>query len=246
MKRVPLIWTLTLFPLVFFAPSSFVYDPGREPEDHLFSLDFLAQVQERDVVEKGEQLIGLKMKGDADSTRLLVRGGFRPIPSLELYGLIGGADLSIDEFDGFDANMNAAYGGGLHLIPYQSPFHRSFELFMDAQYLQFTAKDHVLTDVSGLGPTEQDEEIRWKEYVAKVGVDSDHDFFRPYGGLRFSLMRGNDLLSVSGKLKLEEDNNIGVFGGTDIFLDPTKKAALNLEFSLFDVNSISAGLRLAF
>jgi hypothetical protein len=246
MKRVLLIWTLTLSPLLLFVPSSFAYDPGREPEDHLFSLDFLTQVQERDVVEKGEQLIGLKVKGSADSTRLLVRGGFQPVALLEVYGLIGGADLSIDEFDGFDSNMRMAYGGGLHLILYQSPFPRPFDLFADAQYLQFSAKDRVLTDVSGLGPTEQDEEIHWRESVAKVGIDSDQHFFRPYGGLRVSLVRGDDNLSVSGKVNLREDDSVGVFGGADIFLDSTKKAALNLEFSLFDVNSFSAGLRLAF
>jgi hypothetical protein len=112
---------------------------------------------------------------------------------------------------------------------------------VDAQYLQFTAKDHVSTDV---GP--QDEEIRWKEYVAKMGLEADHDFFRPYGGLRFSLVRAEDILSLSGRLSLNEDDTVGVFGGADIYLDPAKQAALNLEFSLFDVDSISAGLRLFF
>jgi hypothetical protein len=155
--------------------------------------------------------------------------------------LIGGADLNIDEFDGFDAGMNVAYGGGIRLIPYQATYPGALEFFVDAQYLQFTAKDHVLT---GVGP--QDEEIRWKEYMAKVGLEADHDLFRPYGGLRFSLVRGRDILSTSGRLSLREDDNVGIFGGIDIFLDPAKRAALNLEFSLFDVYSLSAGLRLFF
>ncbi|MCI0529692.1 MAG: hypothetical protein L0Y56_19800 [Nitrospira sp.] len=245
MKRFLLIWTATFFSLAFSAPSSFAYNPHYDTGDHFFSLDLLTQIQNRDVVEKGQSLANLKEKGDADSTRLLVRGGFRPIPSIQLYGLIGGADLSIDEFDRFNASMSVAYGGGIYLIPYQSPFPRQFALFVDAQYLQFTAKDRVLTDVLGL-PTEQDEEIRWKEYVAKFGIASDHDIFHPYGGLRFSFVRGRDILSVSGRLRIQEDDTVGVFGGADIFLDPTKRAAFNLEFSLFDVDSISAGLRLFF
>ncbi len=245
MKRFLLIWTATFFSLAFSAPSSFAYNPRYVTENHLFSLDFLTQIQNRDVVEEGQSLANLKEKGDADSTRLLIRGGIRPIPPVELYGLIGGADLSIDEFDRFDAGMSVAYGGGIRVVPYQSSFPGQFTLFVDAQYLQFTAKDRVLTDVLGI-PTEQDEEIRWKEYVAKVGLETDHDFFRPYGGLRFSLVRGKDILSVSGRLRIQEDDTVGVFGGADIFLDPTKRAALNLEFSLFDVDSISAGLRLFF
>ncbi len=244
MKRFLLIWTVTFFSLIFPASSSFAYSPRQVTpvtEDHLFSLDFLTQIQTRDVVEKGAALIDPKVKGSADSTRLLIRGGFRPAPPIELYGLIGGADLSIDEFDGFDADMNVAYGGGIRLVPYPAPYPGALAFFVDAQYLQFTGKDHVLTDV---GP--QDEEIRWKEYVAKVGLEADHDFFRPYGGLRFSLMRGRDILSVSGRLSLREDDNVGIFGGADIFLDSAKRAALNLEFSLFDVDSISVGLRLFF
>jgi hypothetical protein len=142
--------------------------------------------------------------------------------------------------------MNLAYGGGLRLNLYRSPFPAPVEIFADAQYLQFTAKDHLVTDVIGQGPTPQDEEIRWREYTAKIGIDSDQHSFRPYGGLRYSLLRAKDILSSSGELKLQEDDNVGIFGGIDIFLDPTKRAALNLEFSLFDVNAIGGGFRLAF
>lgn len=256
MKRFLLIWTATFFSLILPVSSSFAISPRhvtRVTEDHLFFLDFLTQIQTRDVMEKGElfdPVSGsqgtIKEKGNADSTRLLIRGGFRPTPQIELYGLIGGADLSIDEFEGFDASMSVAYGGGIRLVPYQSSYPGALYFFVDAQYLQFTAKDHVFTNFSGLGSIGQDEEIRWREYTAKVGLEANQDFFRPYGGLRFSFMRGKDIFSASGRLNLREDDNVGIFGGTDIFLDPAKRAALNLEFSLFDVDAIGVGLRLFF
>jgi hypothetical protein len=243
MKRSFLIWIAPFLLLLFVPTSILAADSREEIRSSLFFLDLLAELQERDVVEKGEPLAPdiLKFKGDAVSTRLLVRSGLRLIQSIALYGLVGGADLRIDEFDEFDAKMNLAYGGGINLVLFQSPFPESLRFFLDAYHLRFTAKDHVLTNV---GP--QDEKIRWREYVAKVGVDTHYYQFRPYGGLRISIMRGKDNLSDSGSLDLEEDDNVGVFGGIDIFLDPTEAVAFNLEASLFDVNSIRAGFRFAY
>lgn len=251
MKRSPLIWIATLFSLLLLPHPIFALDFGDSRRTHLLSFNLLAEAQERDVVEKGGKLIGLKIKGDADSTRLLVRAGLHPTPSIELYGLVGGADLGIDDFDRFDASIDVAYGGGLGLVLFQSSFPRALRLFLDGYYLHFTAKDRVETIIvdasTGIETlTPQDEEIRWDEYVAKFGLETRHDLFRPYGGIRFSLVRGKDLLSVSGKTRLEEDDNLGVFGGVDIFLDPTEAVALSLELSLFDVNSFRAGLKLAF
>jgi opacity protein-like surface antigen len=255
MKRSFFLWIIP-FLLVLFTPTFILADDSRGGiSSSLFSLDLLAELQERDVVEKGEPLAQdlLKFTGDAVSTRLLARVGLRPFQSIELYGLIGGADLRIDEFDGFDAKMNLAYGGGINFVLFQSPFPGSLRFFLDAYHLRFTAKDHVLTTIDpdpNITGDEfqqpQDEKIRWREYVAKVGVDAHYYQFRPYGGLRISMMRGKDILSISGSVDLEEDDNVGVFGGIDIYLDPTEAVAFNLEASLADVNSIRAGFRFAY
>ena len=267
MKRLLLFGTALLFPLFFFSPSVFAYDYGDKSRSSLLSLDLLAEVQERRVLDKGESLNPCcEFKGDAVSTRLLAKVGLRPVPPLEVYGLIGGADLSIDDFDGFDAKMNPAYGGGIHLVLFESPSPGESHLFLDYAYLQFTPKDRHEVSKCVSSPcdapgnsvaTVQDEKIQWREHVVKIGGDFRHDVFRPYGGLRVSFVRGRDSFSfVSATapianpnieaVDLVEDNTLGVFGGVDIFLDPTDALALNLEVSLFDVNSIRGGLRFAF
>lgn len=203
-----------------------------------FAVELTTEVQSRDVVEKGQILLDPKVKGDAVSTRFLLRTGIRPTPQFEFYLLGGGTTLRIDEFD-FDSKMDAAYGGGIHMILFESPMPRSMQLFMDARYLRFVAKDKIT-------PLDIDETVRWNEVVGKFGIAGQNPFFRPYGGLRVSFVRAKDSLERVGKLSLREDDNVGFFGGIDIFLDPSGAASVNLEFSLLDVDSIRGGFQFSF
>lgn len=220
------------------------------------SLDLIAQVQERDIIAKNEDLTPCcKFEGDAVSTRLLARLGLSPIPPIEIFGLAGGADLSIDEFDQYDSNMDFAFGGGVHLILYETPSPGASHLFIEYSYLQFEAEDRVQVEKSSVN-TIQDDEIRWREHVVQIGGDSRLGSVRPYGGLRFSIVRGEETFTVVngggladptiGPSDIEEDDLFGVFGGIDFFLDPADRVAFNLEASLFDVNSFRAGLRFNF
>ena len=103
--------------------------------------------------------------------------------------------------------------------------------------------------------TIQDQKIEWEEHVVKIGGESRYGPFRNYGGLRVSFVRGKSFFSLVGPpgpaneigpAGIEEDDNIGVFAGMDIFLDPGEALALNLELSLFDVNAFRMGLVYAF
>lgn len=210
------------------------------PRPSVFTLALQTEVQERDVVDRGDPLVGGEFKGDAVSNRFLIRGGLQPVPVFELYGLVGGVDLRIDDFNDFDSGLDLAYGLGFQLVLFESPYPQSLRFFWDTQFLRFVVEDRISE------PIEQDETIRWNEVVTKIGVASANPLFRPYGGLRFSLVRAKDLLDISGKLSLREDDNVGIFGGVDIYLEPTKAVALNLEFSLIDVNSFRAGFQFAF
>lgn len=236
-----LIFVLGLW--VFLSPPAFAYHEGMRRS--FVSLDLMTEIQERDVVERGEPLVAPKVRGDAVSSRFLLRTGLRPVHLVEIYGLVGGANLSIEEFDEFDSEMDLAYGGGFNFLFYESPSPPTLHVFLDIQYLRFVMKDQVETIVNN-APTPQDETIRWNEVISKFGVGVRHPSFRPYGGLRISFVRAKDSLSGSGKLSLREDDNMGVFGGIDIFLDPAEALAVNLEASLFDVNSFRALLRIRY
>lgn len=50
----------------------------------------------------------------------------------------------------------------------------------------------------------------------------------------------------SDKVDLEEDDNFGIFGGVDIFIDRSEKTAINFEVSLFDQDSFRAAIRREF
>ena len=129
--------------------------------------------------------------------------------------------------------------------------------FLEYTFFTFDAEDRVEIERTN-GFTLHDEEISWKEHIIKIGGDSRYRGYRPYGGLRFSIVRGDENFSlvrvISGSVpnpnispaKIEEDDFFGVFGGLDIFLDPKDAIALNIEVSLFDVNSIQGSLRFKF
>jgi hypothetical protein len=244
-KQHHAIWIAILLAPFFLPTSTPAYDLDGERRSPILSLQLMVEVQERDVLNKGIKIKGFKFEGNATSTRFLVRAGVRPIRFIEIYGLVGGADLKIDDFNGFDTRLNVASGGGVLIILFESTNPESLNLFLDTRYLRFVAQDHVETLINGT-TTPQDEEIRWNEFEAKIGVDSRYLNLRPYGGLRASFIRAEDILSITGELDIEEDDNVGIFGGVDIYLDPTESVALNLELNLFDVNAFRAGLLVVF
>jgi hypothetical protein len=275
MKRLENGAIALLFFLIFLPSSVFGFHYGDRVSQAPVSLELITGIQERDIVEKSDDLVPCcKFKGDAVSSRLLARLGLEAFQRVEVFGLIGGVGLSIDEFNGFDSNLELAFGGGVRFILYEAPFPQASHFFLEYTYLQFDAEDRVeilkcsnpSTSSKGSDSTAtfvgtvQDDEIKWKEHVVKIGGDSRVGFYRPYGGVRFSLVRGEENFSLVSApsvsdpgfnpninpVDIEEEDLFGVFGGLDIFLDPKDAMALNIEIGLFDVNSIQGSLRFKF
>lgn len=234
MKRfiIIFIFMLSLYPVekAYSAPFTFQLDIG---------------VLSRDIVEEGGQLVGFNISGDAVSTRILAKFGVSPSERLQIYAQIGATDLSISDFNNYDADLSLAYGGGLTLTMYRSPAPPVLSLFADVNVLRFVSQDKVETIVAG-SPVVQDEEITWTEYVFAIGVSSRHMGLEPYGGIRLSFVDGKDELSQSGELDFKEDSSFGLFLGANIFLDPSEKTALRIEGNILDQYSISAGVRVGF
>ncbi len=225
-------------------------------------------VLSRDVVEEDPSLVGFKFRGDAVSTRLMVKAGVELFEFVNLYVQGGGADLSIEEFSDYDADLSGAYGGGVRLNLYRSPHRDRFTLFVEGEVLRYTTDDHVEIeqDCTGLSgcpdppenffPRLADEKIQWNEYTVKLGASGRFEGIEPYGGIRLSRVDGKDRIRAKpdenfseafhAQPDLEEDDNFGIFGGVDIFLDRTEKTALNFEVSLFDQDSFRAAIRREF
>ncbi|HTN42732.1 MAG TPA: hypothetical protein VMN77_02930 [Nitrospiria bacterium] len=225
-------------------------------------------VYSRDIVEKSSALTSFKVNGTADSTRVIAKAGVNIGDIVNLYLQGGGADLTIDDFDDYDASMNGAYGGGMRINLYREPYRDGLKLFVEGNYLHNSTNDktQIARECTGLPncpapsnnffPTIADETIQWNEYTFLMGGSVRYFDFGPYGGIRLSKVDGKDRVrsgpdanfttNFTATADVKERDNFGVFFGTDVFLDRAGKTALNFEASLFDVYSFQAGIRTTF
>jgi hypothetical protein len=209
----------------------------------MFELDFFTQIVSRRVVE--EVSPGVDFKGDAVSTRVMAKFRVKPVKPLELYLQGGAANLKINDFNGYRGDYSFAYGGGINLTLYEDPVADKFRLIMSGDALTFTTDDSVLTTIQSNDVLVK-EEIQWVEYAAGATGTWRVRNWDPYIGVRFSWLNSTDDIEDPsvGKLTLQEDRNIGVVAGTDVYLDKMDKIALNLEASLIDQASFKIGLKL--
>ncbi len=192
-------------------------------------------------VEEPVPSAGTTYESRADTTRLLARFGVRPVPILEIYGLAGGADLSLPDFDDFRGDFVGAYGGGARLTFYQSPIYPGLKFYIDGNVLQFESRDTHLVDT-----IVQEEKIRWTEYTGMVGIRGRYFLTEPYGGIRASWVSARDRIPSVGDLHIRQQDSVGLFAGIDIYLDRSRTVALNIEGTAIDQNSIRGGLRFNF
>lgn len=231
---------------------------------------FEAGVVSRDVVEEDASIEGYSFEGRALSTRMLATVGLDFSGLVTLYAQGGGADLTIDDFNGFDSSFKGAFGAGVRLNFLLSPHPYGLRIFVDGSVLHTTAEDTVAAEF-GCTPTNGctavgarggyltrvlDEEIEWNEYTVLMGAASRYGPYGPYGGIRLSAVDAKDKLraypdanftsAFRTETDLKEQDNFGVFFGTDLFLDRSGKTTLNFEISLFDQESFRAAIRRSF
>ncbi len=269
-KRIRIVPVLIVFLLITFFGSDQILsrdlfmEEEEAPQIFGVTLGIETGITSRNIVEEDPVFAGFKVSGDAVSTRFLAKIGLRFFDRFEIYGKGGSADLSISDFNDFDARPAPAYGGGLRIDLYQGPRPEGIKLFLDSNILYFTAKDRIqildcpLTSCadSDLLSRMADEKISWREGTISAGGSFRHDYFEPYGGVRLSFVRGDDILEVKEdanfpdplklKVDLDEDNNFGIFFGTNIYLDRSDKSAISLEFSAIDQLAFMAGFKAAF
>ena len=217
-----------------YAPAASGQDPG------LFFIETTIGAYSRDV-EEPISAVGTTFTSGADSTRLLARFGIRPVPILELYGLVGGADLSLPDFEDFRGDFVGAYGGGARLTFYQSPIYPGLRFYLDGNVLQFESRDTHFVDT-----IVQEEKIRWTEYTAMLGIRGRYFLTEPYGGIRASWVSTRDHIPSVGDLHIRQQDTVGLFLGFDFYLDRSRMVAFNIEATAIDQNSIRGGLRFNF
>ncbi len=148
-KRIRIALVLIVFLLITFFVSGQVLardlymEEEEAPQILGVTLGIETGITSRDIVEEDPVFAGFKVSGDAVSTRFLAKIGLRFFDRIEIYGKGGGADLSISEFNDYDARPVSAYGGGIRIDLYQGPGPEGIKLFLDGNFLYFTTKDRI-------------------------------------------------------------------------------------------------------
>jgi len=209
-----------------------------------------------------------------DSIRLLLKLGAEITQNIEMYGLIGGSNMHIDDLN-FQSGVVPAYGGGIRLKmePGFYPEER-LSLFLDYHYLTYHAEEdgiafnpinantgrYVFLNPSppfNPQPRNASEKITWQEHVLKVGVSGRHELLEPYGGIQFSFVDASHQVTYppggagqpgGGQLNLDIDEDLffGLFAGIHIYLDPKERQAIFVELHAIDEDSITLGYRMNF
>jgi hypothetical protein len=240
------------FPSKSFGQERYYYGPP----GHV-SLELGAKYLGRGITEDGFTFNNTqypKTDAWATSTQLLAKLAIDFTPNFQIYGIGGGSTLHIDEFDGYSADVlipqenwnGLAFGGGIKITLYPETFHAPVKLFLDLSYLQFKTEDMITFHPNNELVNEQ---IRWDQYVGKIGLSGRYGFVENYGGIRVSFVRGKDHIPTSTQtldLKFTEDIPVGIFFGWDIYLDRGMHTALFIEASLIDENSIAGGMKFGF
>lgn len=253
-------WRVVLLLLFVFS----VIIPGKAMaynEDGRIHFEALFEVLERDIEQEESEFQGENFPEEiisAQSLRLLGKLSIQVIDPIEVYGLIGGSDLEIDDF-GFSSDFETAYGAGTRVILFRQRDPRMpYQVFIDYRFLKFKVDDKVnfspeIVDAAGniieLTNENVREEIDWLEHVLKIGFMGRHDEFEPYGGVRFSIVRGDDRIHAQAQrvdLDLKNNDTFGIFLGTAYYLTPSERAALFIEGSMFDQYSLTGGIRVGF
>jgi hypothetical protein len=249
-------------------------------EDGRFHFEANFEVLDRDIEQESTTFRGINFPGgtfSVQSLRLLAKLSVRVVEPIELYGLVGGSDLEIDDTNtDFSSDFTGAYGGGARVVFYREKDPRMpYQIFAEYRFLTFKPSDTIhflpqvvcdtslpasICDVNGDGVIDVGEiatladeivreRIRWIEHTVKIGIMGRHYEFAPYGGIRFSFVKGKDRIPTSFEkidLNLKQDDTFGIFLGTDYYLSPSDRAALFIEGSLFDQYSLTGGIRVGF
>ena len=217
-------------------------------------------VVSRDIEEEGGLALGT-FEGVADSTRITARLSLGLAPGLDVFGEVGGADLAVDEFDGYRSDMHLSYGGGIRLSLAKPSFPQQPAVYADFRATRLATNDRLVVEwcdnpsdplCPTTTPRPSEEDLAWTEYAVGIGVRGVLQGLRPFGGLQFSKLDGTDMVrSVDGtqlesRAEVRESNSVGFFFGADFPLDRSEQSAITLKFSGIDENAFRVGYKVAF
>ena len=183
---------------------------------------------------------------DTQMNLTMLRIGFGLTDFLEIFGDVGAC---YDDFEDF----NLAYGGGARLNLYEAKSGglRGFYTALQAEF----HKGKLETDYQSVQGNKFSKEADWWDFAGKVEIGLARNRFAVYAGGTYFIYREDTdrnqlenlppgLTLVKFEDELEEDNNLGAYGGLSFYLTPG--LLLNVEGQVITQNSISAAIEYRF
>ncbi|MHB8482617.1 MAG: hypothetical protein ACYDBV_07785 [Nitrospiria bacterium] len=244
MKKILFLVHL-FFPLIIFSPLVKAYSDG--PYVSVDVGGYTRGITENcpKCVDPMTGLPILKVDGTANSTRLLAKFGVRT-GLIDTYLTLGGASLSIDEFNGFSGQIAPLIGGGFKILMYRSPTWEHFTLYVNPDVFYYKTSDTLLIQSQSLGAVTENHDISWTEYAIRVGGSARYDMVEPYGGVELSFVNAQETGPVFGSADIRQQNILGYFLGGRYYLDPSGQVALFGEFGGGDTDYFKIGIQTKF
>ncbi len=165
------------------------------------------------------------IQDEVNASNFLVKLDLAPANFIDIYGLIGAADLQLDDGD-YKGILGFAYGGGIRPAVFPSFWNvkSNFHILLDGQYLTWSTMD------DDVGSTlHQGQAALIMAYVIRG--------LAPYGGFKYDYV----LIEFDGSDNdMRGDLDFGVFVGCDYFV--TDEVFFNVELTIFSETRIFAGV----
>lgn len=197
------------------------------------------------ILKKGKWVMGLStgmfveraMDTDADATSFQL-GHFRGYGLtdwLSLYAKLGGMQLQVDDpsikklnndqSTTHDFSSGVLLSGGLKARLWHSE-RLGAEWDAGVQFIRMRARHRGENDA------------RWQEWDFATSVAKSFGRFKPYGGIKYSLVDFDYLIRQNGQFvgqgTYHQDTGVGAFLGTDVYYGEEEQIVLNIEASYTD------------
>lgn len=165
------------------------------------------------------------IQDEVNASNFLVKVDIAPANFIDIYGLIGAADLQLDDGD-YKGILGLAYGGGIRpaLFPSFWNVESNFHILLDGQYLTWSTWD-------------EDIESTLHQAQASLILAYVMRGIAPYGGFKYDYV----LVKFGGSNDdMRGDLDFGVFVGCDYYV--TDEVFFNVELTIFSETRVFAGV----
>lgn len=159
-------------------------------------------------------------KEEVNSRRFVIKSTYGLSDKINVFATLGFADSQ--DINNYTGALGTLFGGGIKYLLFDHA-ESANKVLINANIETFKSRDSGNTATT-------------LEYDIAIIVSRNAGNFTPYGGFRYSDVD----IDFGNSVKYEADDNLGLFGGVDYFVNPN--VYFTGEVHTFDENSIFLGV----